>query len=380
VNTVAADAAGHSLYTESQVLPRITDEIEQRCSTATGRQTYPVSGLAVLDGSRASCALGRDADAVQPGIFGPSAMPVLKDAPYAENSNNSPWLANADRPFTGYPRIFGDIGTPRSPRTRGAIQDVSAMAKRGGLTVADLQKQQFANRVPTGDLAAADLAKACAALPGGTATGTDGKAVDVSAACPVLAHWDRTARVGSRGALLFDRFWRKMTSTVAPGDAWRVPFSAADPVNTPNTLDTAAPGVLRALADAVGELRAAHIPLDAPLGQHQFVVRGGKRIPIGGGTERLGVWNKVEGVWDPAKGGYTDITVGSSYIQAVGFNGSGCPVARTLLTYSQSSNPNSPHYSDQTELFSAGRMVTERFCEKDILASPRLRTVHIREK
>ncbi|MFI0913925.1 penicillin acylase family protein [Streptomyces abikoensis] len=380
VNTVAADSAGHSLYTQSQVLPRVTDELAGRCSTPMGRQTFQASGLAILDGSRGDCVPGSDADALQPGVFGPSAMPTLVDAPYAENSNDSPWLANADRPLTGYPRIFGDTATERSYRTRGAVEDVAAMARRGELTVDDLQKLQFSDRAPAGGLAAADAAKACAALPGGRATGSDGKAVDVSTACGVLARWDRTTRTGSKGALLFDRFWRKFTDAVPDERRWRVPFSPASPVTTPNTLDTTADGFARSLADAVAELRTAGIPLDAPLGEHQFVIRGGKRIPIPGGSNRLGVWNVIEARWDGAHGGYTDVGMGSSYIQAVGWDGSGCPVARTLLTYSQSSNTASPHFSDQTELFSQGRMVKGRFCEKDILASPGLKVVRVSER
>ncbi|MFG2275904.1 penicillin acylase family protein [Streptomyces chartreusis] len=379
VNTIAADSSGHSLYTQSQVLPRITDDLAARCSTGLGKVTYPAAGVAVLDGSRGDCALGSDPDAVQRGTFGPSRMPTLKDAPYAENSNDSAWLANADRPLTGYERIFGNIGTQRSLRTRGAIEDVAAMAERGGLTVRDLERQEFRNRVPAADLAVADTAKACAALPGGTATGSDGKAVDVSAACAVLAHWDRTMDTGSRGALLFDRFWRKLSAKVPAAQRWKVPFSAADPVRTPNTLNTGAPGFATALADAVAELRAAGIALDSRLGEHQVVVRNGQRIPVPGGTEGMGVWNKIEPVWDQARGGYTEVTTGSSHIQAVGWDGSRCPVARTLLTYSQSSNPNSAHFSDQTRLFSGEKWVTARFCEKDILASPELRVVSVRE-
>ncbi|GAA2473134.1 penicillin acylase family protein [Streptomyces longisporus] len=379
VNTVAADSAGHSLYTQSQVLPRITDDLAARCSTDLGKLTYPQAGLAVLDGSRGDCAIGSDPNAVQPGIFGPARMPTLKDAPYAENSNDSAWLANTDRPLTGYERIFGDVGTPRSLRTRGAIEDVAAMAERGGLTVRDLQKQQFANRAPAGALAAADAAKACAALPGGTATASNGKAVDVSEACKVLASWDRTMDTDSRGALFFDRFWRKLTAAVPAGRLWKVPFSAADPVHTPNTLDTALPGFTTALADAVAELRGSGTPLDARLGDHQYVLRGGERLAVPGGSNRLGVWNVIEPTWDAASGAYTQVPFGSSHLQAVGWDGSGCPVARTLLTYSQSSNPNSPHYSDQTRLLSGGKWVTARFCEKDVLSSPALRVLRVSE-
>ncbi|MEU6312883.1 penicillin acylase family protein [Streptomyces sp. NPDC047014] len=380
VNTVAADSAGGTLFTQSQVLPRITDELAARCSTPLGRAVYPASGLAVLDGSRADCALGSDPDAVQPGVFGPARAPALRDAPYAENSNDSAWLANADRPLTGYERIWGDVATPRSARTRGAVEDVSAMAARGRLTVADLQAQQFANRAPAGDLAAGDAARACEALPGGRATAGDGSVVDVSAACGVLAGWDRTTDSSSRGALLFDRFWRRLTASTPAKDLWLVPFSAADPVRTPRTLNRSAPGIGRALAEAVAELRAAGIALDAPLGEHQFVVRGGRKLPVGGGTEALGVWNKIEARWDAAAGGYAEVVHGSSHIQAVGWNGGPCPVARTLLTYGQSSDAGSPYAADQTRLFSQERWVTARFCEGDILSSPRLRVVPVYER
>ncbi|MFJ6123472.1 penicillin acylase family protein [Streptomyces griseoviridis] len=103
----------------------------------------------------------------------------------------------------------------------------------------------------------------------------------------------------------------------------------------------------------------------------------GRRIPVPGGTHDLGVWNTIEADWDPAAGAYMDVSFGSSHLQAVGWNGSGCPEARTLLTYSQSSNPRSPHSSDQTALLPAGQWVTFRFCERDILASPSLRTVTV---
>ncbi|MEU6487442.1 penicillin acylase family protein [Streptomyces sp. NPDC046887] len=368
VNTIAADSSGGTLFTQAQVLPRITDELAERCSTPLGRVVYPAAGLAVLDGSRGDCALGSDRDAAQPGIFGPARMPVLQDAPYAVNSNDSAWLANADRPLTGYERVFGTVATERSLRTRGGTEDVSAMAARGGLKVADLQRQQFANRVPAADLAVADVVKACpAALP------------DEPEACAVLARWDRTMDTGSRGALLFDRFWRKLSASVPSGQLWKVPFSAAGPIGTPNTLDTSRPGFATALRQAVAELRSSGTALDAPLGAHQYVVRGGERFPVPGGTGQLGVWNMIVGQWDPAKGAYTEVVHGTSHVQAVGWDGGRCPVARTLLTYSQSSNPLSPYFADQTRLLSGERWVTARFCERDILADPKLRVVRVRQ-
>jgi acyl-homoserine-lactone acylase len=50
------------------------------------------------------------------------------------------------------------------------------------------------------------------------------------------------------------------------------------------------------------------------------------------------------------------------------------PVTRTILTYSESANPDSPHHSDQTVLFSRKQWITERFTQAQIHADPTLRT------
>ncbi|MFI0737636.1 penicillin acylase family protein [Streptomyces sp. NPDC021100] len=100
-----------------------------------------------------------------------------------------------------------------------------------------------------------------------------------------------------------------------------------------------------------------------------------------GGTEALGAWNKGGARWDGPRSVYPEVSMGTSYVQAVGFDGGSCPVtARTLLTYSQSDDPASAHASDQTGLFSNGRMIRGRFCERDVLASPGLRVVRVAQR
>jgi acyl-homoserine-lactone acylase len=46
------------------------------------------------------------------------------------------------------------------------------------------------------------------------------------------------------------------------------------------------------------------------------------------------------------------------------------PVTRTILTYSESANPRSPHYRGQTILFARKQWVTERFTQAQINAGP----------
>ena len=53
-------------------------------------------------------------------------------------------------------------------------------------------------------------------------------------------------------------------------------------------------------------------------------------------------------------------------------DGSRCPDWRTILTYSQSTNPSSPYFADQTRLFSRKAWVDPHFCEREILADRNL--------
>jgi acyl-homoserine-lactone acylase len=368
VNTIATDRAGNALYADIQVVPHVTDEQAEVCSTPLGRQTFPEVGLAILDGSKSSCQWGSDPGALEPGIFAPSRLPRQQSRDYELNTNDSAWLANAKAPITGYPHIVGDIGTERSPRTREAL----LTAEKGGFTTDSMKKMLFADHSLFADLTAADLAKLCASFPGGQAPSSAGP-VPVGNACTALAKWDHTYTLDTRGSLLFERFAGRLGGV----QRFSVPFDPKAPLTTPNTLNVANPDVQKAFGDALADLRAAGLPADARLRDGQSVTRNGERIPIHGSQGFLGVLNVMTPRWDPARGN-VEVQHGSSYVQVVGFRGRACPDSSTLLTYSQSANPKSPYYSDQTKLYSRGEWVKERFCEADILRSPGLRVVVLR--
>ena len=98
---------------------------------------------------------------------------------------------------------------------------------------------------------------------------------------------------------------------------------------------------------------------------HQFVLRDGKQIPLPGGPgDPLGEFNAI----DQASPG-ADPGPSSSYIQVVTWKtGDPSPLAATMLTYSESDNPASPHYADQTELFSRQQWVTAYFSPAQVTA------------
>ena len=329
-NVLASDRHGKGLFANIQAVPHITDAHARRCNTAKGRELFERAGLPVLDGSRADCAPGTDRDSLVPGTFGAHRMPTLISTDQLSNSNDSHWLTSATQPLTGFPRVFGTEGTARSPRTRFGLQERVTSLRSA-------QEMVLSNRSFMGELAGDDVLRMCESMP------------QHKNACDVLAKWDRRNDLDSRGALLFDRFWQEIGEI-----PWLVPFNPADPVRTPRSLDIDNSRVRAAFTKAVNEL--GHAP-DAPVRDHQFALDGkGKRIPMHGGANALGVYNLVE---TDSKG---QAHGGTSFLFAVRFNGRACPEARTILANSQSSDPTSPHYSDQTELFAAKRWLPGRLC------------------
>jgi acyl-homoserine-lactone acylase len=381
VNTIVADKQGHALYADISVVPNVSNAEASRCDTQLGAGTFALLGLPVLDGSRSACNWGTDPDAVEPGIFGPSHLPHLYRSDYVTNSNNSYWLSNPHEPLTGFARIIGDEKTARSLRTRiGLIMtqariDGADGGGPAGFTVRDMEKMVFSDRQYAGELTRKSLVAMCSSFPGGLAPSSSGAPVPVGNACKILAAWDLHENLTSRGAVLFRRFWDHADASVASvvnASPFSTPFNASDPVNTPSTLNTSSPAVRDALGDAIKDLNGAHIPLDAaPRG----VQRSATGIAIHGGTgDPNGEFNAIWTTFTPGQG-FSSPDGGSSFVQVISWNSGRCPVGASILTYSESDNPSSPHYADQTKLFSRKQWVPDRFCQAAVLADTKNTTV-----
>ncbi len=345
VNLIAADSAGTAMYADIGPLPLLSDEQLADCA---------VMGGAALDGSRSDCQWDNHPDAAAPGLYPASALPTLLRRDYALNSNDSYWVSHARAPMTGYPSIIGQTHSERTLRTRSALTMVEREIAHSeqGLSLEDLLALTFANESFTGQVMRDDLITLCRAQP--AANASDGERIDLTAACDVLARWDLRADNDSRGAHLF----REMLFAAHGGEYIRyypesfvpaIAFSAELPVATPSGLAEENPAVLTALADAVQKLQRDGTALDAALGDIQYVTRNGERIPIHGGQEISGVFNKVEANY--VDGAYPDVTRwSSSWIWGASL-GAGGPRIKGLLSYSLSANPNSPHYADQTKMY-----------------------------
>ena len=157
-----------------------------------------------------------------------------------------------------------------------------------------------------------------------------------------------------------------------------LPFDPRDPVHTPRQLKVNDPQVAallrQALAGAVQDARDAGLDPEATLGQLQAFQAGTQPVPIHGAPEHLGIYNVIESSAD-GNGHLVPLT-GTSYVQAVAFDGGG-PRARALLSYSQSADPASPHYADQTQRFARKDWIALPFTEQAMRADPEYRTLRI---
>jgi acyl-homoserine-lactone acylase len=309
-----------------------------------------------------------------------------------QNSNDSAWMTNAASPLAGFPQMISKEGEELQGRTRMGIDQIEArMAGNdgrpgNGFTLEQLQHVSFNNRVFYASLVRGELNALC--HEPGTVT-VEGAEVLLGDACATFRAWDGTANADSVGYPLFGLWWDRLEDNKAIWSApdrqvenhpiWAVPFSADDPVNTPRGLRTDDPVVAafarESLGAAILELKKRGIDWKKPWGEIQYVEAKGKRVPVPGGASG-DVYNIMYSV--PAEPGRMVVKLGSSYVQTVGFDDDG-PVADAILTYSQSSNPDSPHHGDQIGLFSAGKWVRQPFTEAQIQADPAYRTMTVSE-
>ncbi len=358
VNTLAADRQGNAMYADVSVVPDVDAAQLARCAPSQPAAALRgPTGLIVLDGSKSGCDWQRDPNSPVPGLTPMPRMAVAIRSDWVHNSNDGFVYTHPAQTWGDISPMVGD-NVMRRPRTRAGLVEIPEMIARGKVTLPGMQGALFQNRNTMAQVVLPDLLKACDAGAPNAEAG-DG--------CKALRGWDRRNEIDARGAHLFREFWRSINTL--PG-LYRVPFDNKRPTATPEGLkmdDPAMAGkVWEALTVAVRNVRAAGFALDAPLGSVQRPLHTEEPIALHGGDEIEGVLNNLGNQFAPgitSKG--LRIDYGSSYIQTVTFDDRG-PVAQAILSYSQSTDPASSHYVDQTRLFSRKEWPALPFHPEDV--------------
>ncbi|MGI9544695.1 MAG: penicillin acylase family protein [Cyclobacteriaceae bacterium] len=120
-----------------------------------------------------------------------------------------------------------------------------------------------------------------------------------------------------------------------------------------------------AISQAKKLLLRTHGSLDVPLGQVQRLIRGNKSFPANGLRE---VSRAADTELDNKKKGIFKVVGGDGYIQIVRFSKNGTEI-KSINAYGSSSNPDSPHYTDQMEMFTSHQFKDMTFNKAQIFRS-----------
>lgn len=363
-NIMAADADGEVFFTDGSSVPdlspaTLTRLIDDPVLVATRLQ----APFFLVPGNRAEYRAR--------GTVPFERAPQLRGSEFVQNSNDSYWLTNPNNPIQGDFLLYGRFNNQQTLRSRMGQVKLAELAEAGSLDLSMLEESLISNRAFLGEAVIEDLVDFCTQR-GDTPVTTANGSVDITDGCNALAQWNGSMDTNSVGAMVLREFAQRF----ATDPQWEVPFDPADPIATPNTL-ALTETTLRHLAEAIQTIASAGLPVDAPLGDVQFVERSlpdgspsGQRLPWGGANNIEGGFNvfarqgAADGTLLPrhlyptlpgsqlsAEGEGYHITSGSSWMFVMEFTESG-PEAKGLLTYSQSSDIMSPHFLDQTQFYS----------------------------
>jgi acyl-homoserine-lactone acylase len=176
-------------------------------------------------------------------------------------------------------------------------------------------------------------------------------------AAGVLKKWDRSCNAESRGAVLFARWFDKLTPAMLA-----TPWSPEHSLETPSGLKDPRQAA-SLLSQAAGETIRDFGSLDVAWGSVYRFRANKKDYPANGGPGKYGVYRTI--YFAPDTDGKYKAVAGDSYVAVTEF---GRKVsARVLLSYGNASQPGSKHAGDQLELLTRGQLRSAWLEEKEIL-------------
>lgn len=408
-NTIMVDKSGTATYIDATNVPAFSAATESYIKGAVKQQPLATlwqhgGGSLMLPGNTSAHEWLEFESSVTPGLRSVAAAPKQIRSDYVFNANSSHWLTNVSQPLEGYSIVYGPERTERSTRTRHNAQLISDMSGQGVagednlFSLMELRDTITDNRsLFSGDFRH-QLVALCEASPMVT---VEGQSLDLTPACATLKAWDGYFNNDSRGAHLMREFlqayrWASHTS-LAP-TLYKTPFDANNAAATPADLNP--DNALQALAGAVVRLMSNGIALDSKLGDIQYVMKNDTKLPVSGGLSFEGVMNMAESARPSAstsvfatlpigqaqegtelstlnnESAYR-INYGTSFAMALEMTPQG-PQAQAILTFSQSHDPKSVHFDDQTKLYANNLWRTMLFNAEDIKADLK-ETVNVSE-
>jgi acyl-homoserine-lactone acylase len=280
-------------------------------------------------------------------------LPSLLNPPggYVQNCNSSPWYTNMQAVLDRheYPADLAPLAN-----TLRSQHSLLMLETDEPIDLDYLLKNKFNHHLLLADRVKDDLITVL--------RGRESQGVDLDEAAELLAKWDNSVHPNSVGSVLFVQFWNRYSKEAAP--EFDVAWSEDEPMTTPYGIGDER-AARRTMAEAVKAVKGAAGTIAVPWGMAFRLRKGDLDIPIGGLTTEYGAFRVVG--YAEADDGRQIALGGDSYVFAVEF--SDPPRAYSIMAYSQSDDPDSPHYTDQCEMFAKGEWKQVNFTEVDIAAN-----------
>ena len=149
----------------------------------------------------------------------------------------------------------------------------------------------------------------------------------------IIQKWDRKTDIDSQGAGIYGVLYYQLVRN------YRNEIQKNNKTVSKEIL-------LSALADTKAYIINNFGSIKITLGVFQKLVRGDKELPIWGLPDVITAMSSR-----PYKDGKQKVTQGESYIGLVRFNENG-PILESIISFGNSDNPDSEHYTDQMEKYS----------------------------
>ena len=271
---------------------------------------------------------------------------------YVHNENSSPWYTNMRQPLQ---RARWGPNFPNEDLSLRSQLGIQLIDHKRKLSLEEVVALKHSTRMLLADRVKPDLITAV------RATNPQG---DEAKAMALLARWDNTAAITSRGSVLFEVWWRRYIEGAPPDSMFAAPWTAASPTTTPRGLKDL-PKAVAAFRWAVQETARRHGSWDVAWGDVHRVRLGSVDAPVGGCNGDLGCFRVL---WFGSDAdGKRSVRGGDGWVLAVEFGP--VPRAYSVLAYGESPRADSPFHSDQAAMFARGEMKRVAFTRHDIDAS-----------
>ncbi len=256
---------------------------------------------------------------------------------FVQNANDPPWVASW--PVTLKPDDYPKYLAPRTPESFRAQNAVKLMAENGKISLDRFKDLKLSTNALMAERVLPELVPAA----------LKDKDPEVQAAARLLAGWDRNFTADSRAGLLFEE-WAKLFAgpTFAGQGGYTIPWTEARPISTPYGLKDPAAAVEQ-LRTAIANTKKKYGAIDRPFGDASRFILDGVDVPGTGGFGNLGAFRVITWSEPDAKGIRTP-NHGETWVAMIEFS---TPVkAYGLMSYGNSRQPGTTHYSDQLDMLS----------------------------